>query len=64
MQISVTLDADPELPVVPTPTVTVPSTTVHGHQSTTTLSSHVTPTLSEVFTAASKDSGICEEECF
>lgn len=56
------MDTNPETPVVTTPTVTVPSTTVQTLQSTVTSSSHVTPTLREESTTASKESGICEDE--
>lgn len=56
------MDTNPETPVVTTPTVTVPSTTVQTLQSTVTSSSHVTPTLHEESTTASKESGICEDE--
>ena len=62
MLLSVTTDANPEIPVVTTPTVTVPSTAVRTPQSTITSSSVVTPTLSEEITSASKESGICEDE--
>jgi len=58
--ISVTMDANPKLPVVTTPTVTFPRTTVHGHQSTTPSSSHASPTQSTEVATAPKMSGICE----